>query len=180
VQPVFFWVLLRVTTRKKVGATVVLLLLTVVALDQLTKWWAWRHAPEPSINGGGNPFVGPVIGSWYADPLTGALLDVVDVGVLSAAAAMLVRATQPTINRVSAALMIAGWSSNLLDRLCMHHVTAPGSNRGAIDFIHVGQYYYNVADFFIGIATPIFLVAGGYRWFNRRSSTVPPPRRETV
>jgi len=36
---------------------------------------------------------------------------------------------------VPGALVIGGWSSNLLDRLGMHYWTAPGSVRGAVDFI---------------------------------------------
>jgi hypothetical protein len=43
----------------------------------------------------------------------------------------------------------------------VHYVTAPGSVRGAVDFIHIGQSYYNVADFFIVGATSVFLLALG-------------------
>jgi hypothetical protein len=53
--------------------------------------------------------------------------------------------------------MIAGWSSNLLDRLGLHTVTAPGSVRGAVDFIPLGSAYWNVADFVIIGATALSL-----------------------
>jgi hypothetical protein len=56
-----------------------LIVLTVVAavivLDQSIKWWAWRHIYGARINSGGDVLVGPTIGAWYADPVTGALLD---------------------------------------------------------------------------------------------------------
>jgi hypothetical protein len=67
---------------------------------------------------------------------------------------------------VPGALMIGGWSSNLLDRLGMHYWTAPDSVRGAVDFIHIGNRFYNVADLFIIGATPVFLVCVSYvgRW----------------
>lgn len=166
--------------RRRWATTVAVLLVAVVVLDQVTKWWAWRHAPVARINEGGNPFVGDVIGGWYADPLTGAFLDLMDFGLLATALVMLSRRTQPAIIWFSSALMIAGWSSNLLDRLGMHHLTAPGSYRGAVDFIHVGSYYFNVADFFIAGATLVFLLAAAHLGVSRRSWSVPPPRRETV
>jgi hypothetical protein len=58
--------------------------------------------------------------------------------------------------------MIGGWASNLLDRLGMHYWTAPGSIRGAVDFISAGGHCWNVADFFIIAATPLFLLATAY------------------
>jgi hypothetical protein len=50
----------------------------------------------------------------------------------------------------------------------MHYVTAPDSVRGAIDFIHIGPDYYNVADFFIIAGTIAFLLSSGYQWIDRR------------
>jgi hypothetical protein len=59
--------------------------------------------------------------------------------------------------------MIGGWASNLLDRLGMHYWTAPGSIRGAVDFISLGGHYWNLADFFIISATPLLLLATTYQ-----------------
>jgi lipoprotein signal peptidase len=59
---------------------------------------------------------------------------------------------------LSGALVIAGLGSNLLDRLGMHAVTAPGSVRGAVDFIHVGRPCLNLADFVIVGATALLLL----------------------
>jgi lipoprotein signal peptidase len=138
------------------------LLVAVVVLDQATKWWAWRHVSVVIINGGGDPLVGARIGRWYAAPVTGALLDLLDVGLLSVAVSVLLRRRRPTGVLVPGALVFAGWSSNLLDRLVMHYWTAPGSARGAVDFFHLGHHYYNVADVFIVGATPVFLLGLGY------------------
>jgi lipoprotein signal peptidase len=142
---------------------VVTLIAVVVVLDQTAKWWAWRHLPWARINSGGDVLVGPTIGAWYAHPVTGALLDLLDVGLLSIAVWVLARSRASAVLIVPAALMTGGWVSNLLDRLGLHYWTAPGSVRGVVDFIHVGGYYYNVADFFIISCTPLFLLAAGYQ-----------------
>jgi hypothetical protein len=49
--------------------------------------------------------------------------------------------------------LIGGWSSNVLDRLGLHYWTAPGSVRGVVDYLPIGQHYYNVADLFITSGT---------------------------
>jgi len=139
------------------------LLIVVVMLDQALKWWAWRHVSWTRINTGGDALVGRTIGAWYAGPVTGALLDGLDLGLLSAAAWALARCRATAGVVVPGALMTGGWVSNLLDRLGIHHWTAPGSVRGVVDFMHIGPHYYNVADFFIIGCTPLFLLAAGYQ-----------------
>jgi lipoprotein signal peptidase len=138
--------------------TVLVLLAAVVVLDQVAKWWAWRHVSDTTINYGGDFLVGTTVGRWYADPVGGALLDLLSSGLLGTAVWVLVRRRRPATILVPGALLIGGWSSNLLDRLGMHYWTAPGSVRGAVDFIHLGHKYYNVADFFIVGATLVFLL----------------------
>jgi lipoprotein signal peptidase len=151
----------------------VLALLTVVAvLDQGMKWWAWRHAPVAIINGGGDPLVGATISGWYSGPATGALLDLLDFGLLSTAVAVLMRRRRPVRVLVPAALVIGGWSSNLLDRLGMHYWTAPGSMRGAVDFLHLSGHYYNVADLFIIGATPVFFLVISHLGIRAMNGTV--------
>jgi hypothetical protein len=76
--------------------------------------------------------------------------------------------------------MIGGWSSNLLDRLFMHYWTAPGSMRGAVDFMHLGEHYYNVADLFIIGATPLFVLAVGVQYLRRSVPKGPSRRRLAV
>jgi lipoprotein signal peptidase len=150
--------------REKIGQRlmVLTLLAAVVVLDQAAKWWAWRHVTGAEINSGGDLLVGHTVGGWYKDPATGALLDLVDFGLLSIAVFILVRRRRPAAVVVSGALMLGGWGSNLLDRLGMHYWTAPGSVRGVVDFIYIGGAHYNVADFFIIGATPLFLMAVAY------------------
>jgi lipoprotein signal peptidase len=137
------------------------LLATVVVLDQTTKWWAWRHAPTAFINPGGTWLIGRPVGGWFSGPVSGPLLDLLNVGLLSLAGVLLVRRRRRAQALVTGALMIGGWGSNLLDRLGMHSVTAPGSVRGAVDFIPLGPPHWNVADFVIIGATVLFLVAVG-------------------
>ena len=133
----------------------------VMVLDQTAKWWAWRHVPWAKINSGGDILVGTTVGGWYAGPVTGALLDLLDFGLLAVAVSVLARRRVPAFVSVPGALMIGGWGSNLLDRLGIHFWTAPGSMRGVVDFIHLGTHYYNVADLFIIGGTPLFLLAAG-------------------
>jgi lipoprotein signal peptidase len=166
--------LLDLRSREKIGPRlmVLTLLAAVVVLDQATKWWAWRHVTGAEINSGGDVLVGHTVGGWYKDPLTGALLDLVDFGLLSIAVSILVRRRLPAAVVVSGALMLGGWGSNLLDRLGMHYWTAPGSVRGVVDFIHVDGAHYNVADFFIIGATPLFLMAVAYSGWRAASRPV--------
>jgi lipoprotein signal peptidase len=141
---------------------VLTLLAGVIVLDQAIKWWAWRHVSGAKINSGGDVLVGNVVGGWYAEPVTGALLDLLDFGLLSIAVSILMRRRRPAAVVIFGALMLGGWGSNLLDRLGMHYWTAPGSVRGVVDYLHLGGGTYNVADFFIVGVTPLFLLAVGY------------------
>jgi lipoprotein signal peptidase len=135
------------------------LLVAVIAVDQVVKWWAWRHTATAHINFGGNAFVNATISRWYASPVSGALLDLLSFGLLTAAAAFLLHRRRPVVVLVAGTLMIGGWISNLVDRLGMHYWTAPGSVRGAVDFIHFGEIYYNVADVFIVFGTLLLVVS---------------------
>jgi lipoprotein signal peptidase len=158
----------RREVKRRPELTVLTLLTLVVVLDQVTKWWAWRHVSTVRINVGGDLLVGPTVGRLYTNPVMGALLDLLDAGLLSRAAVMLIRSRQGTAQRTCGALVLAGWTSDLLDRLGMHYVTAPGSVRGAVDFIHIGRYYLNVADVFILGGTIAFLLVSGYRWLDKK------------
>jgi lipoprotein signal peptidase len=172
----------RRRARTTPAVAVLALLAMVVVLDQAAKWWAWRHFPETRINSGGDAVIGRTIGAWYAAPVTGALLDLLDFGLLSVVVSALARWRTTAAVGVPGALMAGGWSSNLLDRLGSHYWTAPGSVRGVVDFIHIGGHYYNVADFFIIGCTPLFVLAAGFQAVRKARppvapGTVPPPRR---
>ncbi|MDQ1752929.1 MAG: signal peptidase, partial [Pseudonocardiales bacterium] len=131
----------------------------IVVLDQGFKWWGWRHVADARINDGGDILVGTTVNGWYADPVTGALLDLLSFGLLCVAVSILLRRRNSVTVIITGSLMVGGWGSNLLDRLVAHYWTAPGSVRGVVDFIPIGPHYYNVADLFIIGGTPLFLVA---------------------
>lgn len=128
-------------------------------LDQGFKWWGWRHVTGVRVNYGGDVLVPCSIGSLYAAPVAGALLDLLDSALLMAAILFLVHRRRSTLVLISGCSIIGGWGTNLLDRLLMHYWTAPGSVRGVVDFIPIGQHYYNLADLFIVSGTPLFLFA---------------------
>ena len=136
----------------------IVLLVAVIAVDQAVKWWAWRHTDTARINFGGDIFVNATISRWYANPVSGAVLDLLDFGLLMAATAFLLRRRHPVV-LVMGALTIGGWASNLVDRLGLHYWTAPGSVRGAVDFIQFGNICFNVADVFIMVGTLPLAVA---------------------
>jgi len=168
--------------RPRHGRLVLALLIVVIVLDQAAKWWAWRHFSWTRINSGGDILVGRLVGTWYTGRVTGALLDLLDFGLISVVVSILARSRANAAVVIPGALMTGGWASNLLDRLGVHYWTAPGSVRGVVDFIHVGSYFYNVADIFIIICTPLFLLAAGYHLVRaaRRSAaarSVRPPVR---
>jgi lipoprotein signal peptidase len=144
---------------RRQGLIVLGVLAAVVLLDQSTKWWAWRFAPEAFVNAGGTWLIGRPVSGWFSGPVSGLLLDHANAGLLSLAGFALVRRRRRALVLVAGALMIGGWGSNLLDRLGMHTVTAPGSVRGAVDFIRLGPPLWNVADFVIAGAAVLFLVA---------------------
>ena len=158
----------------------VVLLAVVVLLDQVTKAWSWRHVAGTMINPGSNKLAGRVVYDWYASPLTGGMLDLLGLVLLTAAVLVLVRRRRPVAVLVSTALCIGGWGSNQLDRLGLHSWTAPGSVRGAVDFIALGHSRYNLADVFIAAGTVLVVVSaaclGGRLVFDRLRPSREMPR----
>lgn len=152
--------------RRHQGLLALAVLLGVVVLDQGTKWWAWRHV-FAVVNAGSTWFLGGEVSGWFADRLGGALLDVVSVEALTLGAFLLLRRPRPHRVLVPALMMIGGWGSNLLDRLGLHLLTAPGKGRGAVDFIPLGHFYYNLADVVIVVGTALCLAAAV--WSARRN-----------
>jgi lipoprotein signal peptidase len=149
------------------GSILLALIAAVVVVDQATKWWGWRHDSAAIINSGGDPLTGALIGTWFRDPVQGALLDLLNCGLLGIASLVLLRGRRSIAVLVTGSLVIGGWSSNLLDRLFMHYWTAPGSVRGAVDFLQLGDRYFNVADVVIVSATPLFLLTVSAQYLRR-------------
>jgi lipoprotein signal peptidase len=139
--------------------------------DQGIKWWAWRHASEARINDGGDAFVPSSVGSMYAGRVTGGLLDLFDSGLLIVIVLLFTRRRRSTLVSISGYALIGGWSSNLLDRLALHYWTAPGSVRGVVDYLPIGQHYYNVADLFITSGTVLMTLGIGRSVLRRVRST---------
>ena len=130
----------------------------VVVADQAVKWWAWRHIDGVLINSGGYILLGPAVRSWFANPVGGAVFDVLGVVVLIAAGWWLVRRPRPTGVLLGGGLIIGGWTSNILDRLGLHKLTAPGSARGVVDFIPDGTPgRSNTADVCIAVGVVVLL-----------------------
>src|SRR4051794_23160296 len=92
----------------------------VVAVDQVTKWWAWGHVPGVLINTGGDPLVGRAVGRLFVDRAPGALFDLIDALLLTIAMYALVRRRPPLAILVAGAVAVSGWASNVLDRLGLH------------------------------------------------------------
>ena len=149
--------------RSAQGLLALTVLAAVVVVDQAARWWAWRHVTGAVINPGATGVLGSTVSAWYSEPVGGGLLDLLSVEVLTLGAFTLLRGPRPLLVLVSGSLMIGGWGSNLLDRLGMHRVTASGSARGAVDFIRLGPYLYNLADVCIASGTVLFVVAGCLR-----------------
>ena len=139
----------------------------VVVADQLVKWWTWRHVDGVLINSGGYILLGSDIRAWFATPIGGAVADVVGTAALIVAVMWIARQHRPTGVLLGAALIVGGWTSNILDRLGLHNVTAPGSARGVVDFIPDGSPgRSNTAD--VCIAVGVVLL--GYSVVRRRWS----------
>jgi lipoprotein signal peptidase len=137
----------------------------VVAGDQLVKWWTWRHVDGVLINSGGYILLGSDIRSWFATPIGGAVADVIGTVALIVAVLWVARRPRPTGVLLGGALIVGGWTSNILDRLGLHNVTAPGSARGVVDFIPDGTPgRSNTADVCIAVGAVLF----GYTIVRRR------------
>ncbi len=145
--------------RRRQGTITLGLLAAVVVVDQATKWWAWRHVPGAIVNTGSTWLIGDPVDAWVTAPVSGRLLDLLGLVVLIRSGSILLRRPRHPLVLVAGALMISGWGSNLLDRLGMHILTAPGSSRGAVDFIPVGSVHVNLADGVIAVAALLYLVA---------------------
>jgi lipoprotein signal peptidase len=137
----------------------------VIGTDQAMKWWAWRHLDGSLINSGGYILLGPVIRSWFASPVSGAMADVLGAAFVIVGVWWLLLRRRARWVLIGGGLFAAGWASNLLDRLGLHNWTAPGSARGVVDFIPGGgPGRCNVADLWIVVGA---LLLGGVFARNR-------------
>jgi lipoprotein signal peptidase len=141
----------------------------VLGIDQATKWLAWRHVDRTVINDGGYILLGSAR-SWFAEPVPGAVANLLGILLIVIGLAVLLRRPRRTAKTVGWGLVAAGWTSNVLDRVGLHEWTAPGSGRGVVDFIPGGgSSRCNVADLCI-LAGLILVVLGMLRGRRQRRS----------
>jgi lipoprotein signal peptidase len=130
----------------------------VIVTDQASKWWAWRHVDGALINDGSYILLGPVIRSWFAAPVSGAVANVVGLVVVIVAVGWLTRRSRSRLVLIGGALVAAGMLSNILDRLGLRAWTAPGTARGVVDFIPSGgPSRSNVADVWIVVGVLVLV-----------------------
>ena len=131
----------------------------VVALDQLSKWWAVRELSDGPIGVIGDD-IGFVLvrntGSAFSlfqafTPLLAIVAIVVAVVLVRT-----VHRTRDTLMVVGLSLVLGGALGNLIDRL----FRTPGFLKGAVvDFIHVGDFpTFNIADSAITIGAVLIVV----------------------
>jgi hypothetical protein len=99
------------------------------------------------------------VSAWLRNPVLGAAFDVVDTVALAVALFLLVRRPRAPLALASFTLILAGCASNLADRLGLHELTAPGSRRGVVDYLHFWGRLWNVADLAILAGAGLLLPA---------------------
>ena len=131
----------------------------VLALDQLSKWWAVSQLPGDPVRLIGDD-VGFVLvrntGSAFSlfqgfTPFLAIIAIVVAVVLVRT-----VRRTRDTLMVVGLSLVLGGALGNLIDRL----IRTPGLLKGAVvDFVHVGDFpTFNVADSAITIGAVLIVI----------------------
>ena len=135
------------------------IVLGVVALDQLSKWWAVEQLPNDPVR-----LIGDDIGfvvvrnTGSAFSLFQAFTPFLAVVAIVVAVILVrtVRRTRDTLMVVGLSLVLGGALGNLMDRL----FRAPGFLRGAVvDFVHVSDFpTFNVADSAITIGAILIVI----------------------
>jgi signal peptidase II len=131
----------------------------IVVVDQLTKWWAVRELRDAPVD-----LIGDDIGFALVRNTGSAfslfqsftpLLAVVAI-VVAVVLVRTVRRTRDTLLIVGLSLVLGGALGNLVDRL----LRTPGFLKGAVvDFVHVGDFpTFNVADSAITIGAIVIVV----------------------
>jgi signal peptidase II len=134
------------------------IVLGVVALDQLSKWWAVRDLPDDPIRLFDDVGFVLVRNTGSAFSLFQAFTPFLAVVAIVVAVILVrtVRRTRDTLMVVGLSLVLGGALGNLIDRL----FRTPGFLKGAVvDFVHVGDFpTFNVADSAITIGAILIVV----------------------
>ncbi len=135
------------------------IVLGVVLLDQLSKWWAVSQLPGDPVRLIGDD-VGFVVvrNTGSAFSLFQAFTPFLAIVAIVVAVVLVrtVRRTRDTLMVVGLSLVLGGAVGNLIDRL----FRTPGFLKGAVvDFVHVGDFpTFNVADSAITIGAILIVV----------------------
>jgi signal peptidase II len=134
------------------------IVLGVVLLDQLTKWWAVRDLTGDPVHLFGDVGFVVVRNTGSAFSLFQAFTPFLAVVALVVAVVLVrtVRRTRDTLMVVGLSLVLGGALGNLMDRL----FRSPGFLEGAVvDFVHVGRFpTFNVADSAITVGAILIVI----------------------
>ncbi len=134
------------------------IVLGVVALDQLSKWWAVRELPNDPVRLFDDVGFVLVRNTGSAFSLFQAFTPFLAVVAIVVAVILVrtVRRTRDTLMVVGLSLVLGGALGNLMDRL----FRTPGFLKGAVvDFVHVGDFpTFNVADSAITVGAILIVV----------------------
>jgi len=136
-------------------------LVAVVAVDWGTKAMAWRLLPGRVIINADTSGAIPVLPGLVSHWVLGAVVDAAVLLLLVISGAWLTRvAAFGGLAWTGAALVWAGIASNAMDRWIGHLWLAPGSRRGAVDWIDVAnRAAINLADVTIGVGLVLVISA---------------------
>src|SRR3954470_21472203 len=165
------------TLHRRPGVLLAGVFAVVIATDQAAKYVAWRHHAA-LLNQGGFIALRPDMRAWFAAPTVGAVADAVGLALVALGVTALLRRPRRPPVLFGAALVAAGWTSNLLDRFGLHELTAPGTVRGVVDFIPSGGgSRSNLADGWIALGVVVLVVATVRRRAELRRRGALPRRR---
>jgi signal peptidase II len=134
------------------------IVLGVVVLDQLTKWWAVRDLPGDPVRLFGDVGFVVVRNTGSAFSLFQAFTPFLAVVAIVVAVVLVrtVRRTRDPLMVIGLALVLGGAIGNLADRV----FRSPGFLEGAVvDFVHVGGFpTFNVADSAITVGAVLIVI----------------------
>jgi lipoprotein signal peptidase len=154
------------------------LFVLLVAVDQVTK--ALASSPSVSLDPAAGTLMPRIVGDQYAGPVTGALLDSVGVCLVAGAIFLVATRLRGRLPRLGAVVLLAGLSSNLLDRLGFATLTDGARERAVVNWFWLGLGPFkagNIADCCCGIGVLLLLVAASRHLPRLRNSGLRPKGR---
>lgn len=147
-------------TRSAIGRSRWLLLaLSLIAVDQLTK--ALAPGSWVTVDAGSGTWTPAAVGRAFKGPVTGEILDGIGCALLVGAALATAR-VRATLPRTGVVVLLAGLTSNLIDRLGMAHITQSLEGRYVVNWFRfrVDRFQFgNIADLCYALGTGILVFA---------------------